>query len=214
MIITREIDHPLVAHYLTKLRDKDTERSVFKRSLERISYILAADIYNQMKTEPKHVTTPLMKTKGTKIKNKVVILPILRAGLGMTEGFTELYPEVIVSHIGLYRDEENLKPVKYYFKFPEIKNKADLKVIIIDPMIATGGSVIFTLEYLLSMGIKDITVVSLICAPEGISAINKRFSNKDKDKIEMLTCKIDEKLNNKGYIMPGLGDAGDRYFGT
>jgi len=132
----------------------------------------------------------------------------------MTEGFMELYPEIIVSHIGLYRDEENLKPVKYYFKFPQIKDKENVNVIIVDPMVATGGSVIFTVEYLLSMGIKNISIVSLISAPEGINSIDKRFSAQEKENMAFYTCKIDEKLNNKGYILPGLGDAGDRMFGT
>ncbi|MBP9096720.1 MAG: uracil phosphoribosyltransferase [Ignavibacteria bacterium] len=196
------------------LREKTTAKAQFKSSLEKISYILAVEVFSHLKSEAKIVETPLMKAKGSKIKNKVVLLPILRAGLGMTEGFMELYPEIIVSHIGLYRDEENLKPVKYYFKFPQIKDKENVNVIIVDPMVATGGSVIFTVEYLLSMGIKNISIVSLISAPEGINSIDKRFSAQEKENMAFYTCKIDEKLNNKGYILPGLGDAGDRMFGT
>jgi uracil phosphoribosyltransferase len=214
MLKVNEIKHPLLAHYLTRLRDKRTEKAEFKSSLEKISYILAVEVFSKLENQSKTVETPLMKTKGYKIKNKIVVLPILRAGLGMITGFTELYPEIIVSHIGLYRDEENLKPVKYYFKFPQIKDKENIQVIIVDPMVATGGSVIFTLEYLLSMGIKNLSIVSLISAPEGINAIDKRFSAKEKEGMCFYTCKIDEKLNNKGYIMPGLGDAGDRMFGT
>jgi uracil phosphoribosyltransferase len=176
--------------------------------------LLANYEYASLKTETTEVLTPLKKCKGNVIKTKVVLLPILRAGLGLLSGFLELYPQAIVSHMGLYRDEENLKPVKYYFKFPEIKDKRGLKVIVLDPMIATGGSVTFTLEYLLNMGIKDIDVVSVLCAPEGIKAIEKRFSNIEKEIINIITCSLDEKLNEKGYIVPGLGDAGDRLFGT
>jgi len=214
MLKTTEVNHPLIANYLTILRDKTTGKAQFKSSLEKISYILAVEVFSHLNSEPRIVETPLMKAKGSKIKNKVVLLPILRAGLGLTEGFMELYPEIIVSHIGLYRDEENLKPVKYYFKFPQIKDKEHIKVIIVDPMVATGGSVIFTVEYLLSMGIKNISIVSLISAPEGINAIDKRFSVKEKEGMDFYTCKIDDKLNDKGYILPGLGDAGDRMFGT
>ncbi len=214
MLKTTEVNHPLIANYLTILRDKTTGKAQFKDSLEKISYVLAVEVFSQLHTEQKIVETPLMKAKGSKIKNKVVLLPILRAGLGLTEGFMDLYPDIIVSHIGLYRDEENLKPVKYYFKFPQLKDKEHVKVIIVDPMVATGGSVIFTIEYLLSMGIKNISIVSLISAPEGIKAIDNRFSSSEKEGMSFYTCKIDDKLNNKGYILPGLGDAGDRMFGT
>lgn len=206
--------HPLISHYLTKIRDKKTDLVNFKFAIEKISYLLAADVYSDLQTENKNILTPLKKLRGSKIKTKVVILPILRAGLGLTQGFRDLYPNATVSHIGLYRDEESLKPIKYYFKFPNIKDKRNIKVIILDPMIATGGSIIFTLEYLLNMNIKDINVVSLICAPEGIAAIEKRFNSGDKKLIKFFTCNIDDKLNDKGYIIPGLGDAGDRLFGT
>jgi uracil phosphoribosyltransferase len=116
--------------------------------------------------------------------------------------------------MGLYRDEELLKPVKYYFKFPAIKTKRSVRVIILDPMIATGGSVSFAIEYLLNMGIQRISVASLLTAPEGLEAINKRFNKTEKDKLHIYTCAMDEGLNEKGYILPGLGDAGDRLFGT
>ncbi|HEY5534141.1 MAG TPA: uracil phosphoribosyltransferase [Ignavibacteria bacterium] len=206
--------HPLVAHYLTRLRDNKTDIVSFKSCLERISYLMAAEVYSELKTENKTIFTPLKKAKGQKINTKVVILPILRAGLGLTEGFRNLYPNASISHIGLYRDEESLKPIKYYFKFPHIKDKKNLKVIVLDPMIATGGSIIFTIEYLLNMNIIDINIVSLLCAPEGLAAIEKRFGSSDKKLIKIFTCFIDDKLNDKGYILPGLGDAGDRLFGT
>jgi len=208
------VEHPLISHYLSIIRNKNTKKEEFKIALEKLSVLLANYEYASLKTETTEVLTPLKKCKGNIIKTKVVLLPILRAGLGLLSGFLELYPQAIVSHMGLYRDEENLKPVKYYFKFPEIKDKRGLKVIVLDPMIATGGSVTFTLEYLLNMGIKDIDVVSVLCAPEGIKAIEKRFSNIEKEIINIITCSLDEKLNEKGYIVPGLGDAGDRLFGT
>jgi uracil phosphoribosyltransferase len=208
------VEHPLVSHYLSILRNKNTLKPEFKESLDKISYLLAGYVYSNLKTDDITVLTPLKKCKGKTIKHKVVLLPILRAGLGLLKGFITLLPNVTVSHIGLYRDEESLRPIKYYFKFPEIKNKENLKVIILDPMVATGGSSIFTIEYLLNMGIKDINFVSLLCAPEGINAIEKRFNNIQKKYIKLITCSIDEKLNEKGYILPGLGDAGDRLFGT
>ena len=208
------ISHPIAQHYLSIMRDKNTSKIEFKESLDKISFILAAEAYSTIGLENKSVNTPFKKINGKKIKDKIVILPILRAGLGLTKGFVELYPEVITSHIGIYRDEESLKPVQYYFRFPKVRDKKDLNVIILDPMIATGGSVIFTIEYLLNMGIKKISVVSLLAAPEGINAIDKRFNKNEKRFIEIITCSLDEKLNDKGYIVPGLGDAGDRMFGT
>lgn len=208
------ISHPIVEHNLSVMRDKNTTQVDFKNSLDRISYILAAETYASSGLENKTVNTPFKKIEGSKISDRIIILPILRAGLGLTRGFIDLYPEAITSHIGIYRDEESLKPVKYYFRFPKLKDKANVHVIIIDPMIATGGSVNFTIEYLLNMGIKKISVASLLCAPEGINAINNRFNRSEKKSIEIITCSLDEKLNEKGYIVPGLGDAGDRMFGT
>lgn len=208
------LNHPLASHYLSVMRDKNTAKRDFKESLDKISYLLAAEAYSSVSSEAKTVNTPFKKITGSKVKDKIVILPILRAGLGLTKGFIDLYPEAITSHIGIYRDEESLKPVQYYFRFPKLKDKSNLSVIILDPMIATGGSVIFTIEYLLNMGVKKIRVVSLLAAPEGINAINKRFNKNEKRFIEIITCSLDEKLNEKGYIVPGLGDAGDRIFGT
>lgn len=208
------VKHPIASHYLSIMRDKSTGKIEFKNALDKISYILAAEAYSSIALETKPVNTPFKKINGTRVRDKIVLLPILRAGLGLTKGFVDLYPEVITSHIGIYRDEESLKPVQYYFRFPKIKDKKDLNVIILDPMIATGGSVIFTIEYLLNMGVKKIRVVSLLAAPEGINAINKRFNKNEKKFIEIITCSLDEKLNHQGYIVPGLGDAGDRMFGT
>lgn len=214
MKLLKIVKHPLVNHYLSIMRDKNTSKIEFKNSLDKISYLLAMEAYSSLVQENNIVNTPFKKINGKKVKEKIIILPILRAGLGLTKGFIDLYPEVITSHIGIYRDEESLKPVKYYFRFPKLKDKKNLKVIILDPMIATGGSVIFTIEYLLNMGIKKISVVSLLAAPEGINAIEKRFNKNEKKFMEVITCSLDERLNDKGYIVPGLGDAGDRMFGT
>ncbi|MBK8552744.1 MAG: uracil phosphoribosyltransferase [Ignavibacteria bacterium] len=208
------VKHPIASHNLSIMRDKNTGKIDFINALDKISYILAAEAYSSIALETKPVNTPFKKINGVRVRDKIVLLPILRAGLGLTKGFVDLYPEVITSHIGIYRDEESLKPVQYYFRFPKIKDKKDLNVIILDPMIATGGSVIFTIEYLLNMGVKKIRVVSLLAAPEGINAINKRFNKNEKKSIEIITCSLDEKLNQNGYIVPGLGDAGDRMFGT
>ena len=208
------LNHPIASHYLSIMRDKNTGQTGFREALDKISYILAADVYSSSAIEVKSVNTPFKKINGSKIKDKIVLLPILRAGLGLTKGFVDLYPEAITSHIGIYRDEESLKPVKYYFRFPKIKDKKDLNVIILDPMIATGGSVIFTIEYLLNMGIKKIRVVSLLAAPEGINSVDHRFHTNENRFIEIIGCSLDEKLNDIGYIVPGLGDAGDRMFGT
>lgn len=208
------VEHPLVAHCLTILRDKQTPSAEFKQTIDRLSYLLATIFYAELRTEKISISTPLKSTTGFKVKQNLVLLPILRAGLGLTRGFVDLFPEIKISHIGLYRDEESLKPIKYYFKFPKLKDKKDTKIIILDPMIATGGSVIFTLEYLLNMGFRDLNVVSLLLAPEGIKAIDNRFGNNERKYFNIYTCSIDEKLNEKGYILPGLGDAGDRMFGT
>lgn len=208
------INHPLAHHYLSILREKKTSKTEFKTALDKISYILAVEAYSDLGLSNKEVNTPFKKINGKKVRNKIVILPILRAGLGMTEGFIDLYPDAVVSHMGIYRDEASLMPVHYYFRFPKLKNKKNASVFILDPMIATGGSVMFTVEYLLNMEIENIKVVSLLCAPEGIKAIDQRFNKKEKRNIRIITCDIDEKLNDKGYIIPGLGDAGDRMFGT
>ena len=208
------IEHPLVQHYLSILRDKTTGKTNFKYSLEKISYLLASYIYSTLRLEDITISTPLKRCKGKKVKDEVVILPVLRAGLGFMQGFVDLLPSAVVGHIGMYRDEKTLEPVKYYFNFPERVNKRFLKVIVLDPMIATGGSIIYTIEHLHRVKIYQINVVSLLCAPEGINAIKKRFNNNIRKDIKILTCGIDEKLSKDGFIVPGLGDAGDRIFGT
>ncbi len=207
------IEHPYSRYYLTELRNELSDTKHFSETLDRLSYIMAGFAYSSVAIKQKSIQTPLEKTKGYYLPNKVVLVPILRAGTGLLKGFVDLAPDPIISHIGIYRNEETLEPVKYYFRFPKKYNKNKIDVYILDPMIATGGSMIYTLKVLKDLGLKSVKVVSVICAPEGLEAIDKEFSGKD-FKIEIYTCSIDKKLNKSGYILPGLGDAGDRYFGT
>lgn len=213
MVKLTVLDHPMVSHYLTVMRDKETGKDAFKSAIDKISYLLAAQVYSNLALKDKSISTPLKKFKGSRIKDPVVIMPILRAGLGFMQGFTDLYPAASVSHIGIYRNEHTLEPVNYYFKFPEALDKKKVNVVILEPMIATGGSAIYAASVLLSLGVKNIHIASLIAAPEGIKAFQKAF-NKEKPLIRITTCSLDNHLNNKGYIVPGLGDAGDRMFGT
>ncbi|MBM4157176.1 MAG: uracil phosphoribosyltransferase [Ignavibacteria bacterium] len=208
------ITHPLVEHYLSILRNKDTNYSCFKQSVDNISYVLASILYTKLDLNSVRIKTPLKIARGYIIGDDVVLLPILRAGLGMMEGFSKLYPKAMVSHIGIYRNEKTLQPVRYYFKFPRIKNQNYLKIFVLDPMIATGGSVIYTIEELLKRNCKNIYIVSLLCAPEGLKAIDNKFHKLLNKELFIYTCSVDEKLNRFGYILPGLGDAGDRLFGT
>lgn len=209
------LEHPLVQNYLTVLRKKSTGKQEFSVALDKISYLMASDIYSNLATETVNIETPLKKTKGVKIKDDVVLMPILRAGLGLKKGFLDLYPDAMVSHIGIFRNEHTLQPVNYYFRFPVIDtNKSNVKVIVLEPMIATGGSAIYAIKKLFELGIKKVYVASLIAAPEGINEFKNSFSKTQNENIHITVCALDEKLNDKGYIMPGLGDAGDRMFGT
>lgn len=207
------INHPLAEHYLSNLREKDTDHINFKYSLDKISFIIAAEVYSALSVKKVSITTPIKKTTGYKINNDVILLPILRAGLGLMTGFTELFPKVRTGHIGLYRNEDTLEPIKYYYRFPNVKDKKKAFVIIVDPMLATGGSTAYTITHLLENGYTNIAVASLLAAPEGINLINKQFKSL-KQQVTIYTCSLDEKLNKIGYIVPGLGDAGDRLFGT
>lgn len=201
------INHPLIKRDLTYLRDKNTPSSVFRNILKRLTSLMAFEVTKDLTTEPKEVETPLEVTQGYELKDEIVLVPILRAGLGMVDAFLEILPEAKVGHIGLYRDEETLKPVDYYFKLPKNLDKG--VVIILDPMLATGGSVCAAVSYLKERGAKKIKVVSLIAAPEGIS----KLTNEHPD-VQIYIAVLDRQLNQKGFILPGLGDAGDRIFGT
>jgi len=199
--------HPLVAHKLTRLRDKSTDPKRFRELVREISALLAYEATADLQTIPREVETPLAKMTGMDLKEKIGLVPILRAGLGMVEGIWELMPSAEVWHIGLYRDERTLKPVEYYNKLP---TEPTVSVcLILDPMLATGGSATATVGVLKRWGAKKIKFVGLIGAPEGISRLQS-----DHPDVDIFLAAIDDHLNEKGYIVPGLGDAGDRQFGT
>jgi uracil phosphoribosyltransferase len=201
------VDHPLIKKDMTILRCSSTDPEIFRGALLRISRILAVEITKGLKLQEIEVDTPLEKTTGHKLDLQIVLAPVLRAGLGMVNAFLEVIPDSKVGHIGLKRDEETLKPVYYYYKTPPTLSAA--KIIVLDPMLATGGSASEALNYLKESGAKDIVLACLVAAPEGI----KRFFTEHKD-VKIYTAALDRQLNTRGYILPGLGDAGDRIFGT
>jgi uracil phosphoribosyltransferase len=199
--------HPLVAHKLTILRKKTTEPKKFRELIREISALLAYEATTDLLLDPVDIETPLMFSSGSTLKEKIGLVPILRAGLGMVEGVWELMPSAEVWHIGLYRDERTLKPVEYYNKLPV---EPTISVcLILDPMLATGGSAVATVDILKHWGVKRIKFVGLIGAPEGIENLNQHHPE-----IPIHLAAIDDHLNDHGYILPGLGDAGDRQFGT
>jgi len=199
--------HPLVAHKLAKLRDTRTEPKKFRELVREIAGLLAYEATADLMTEDIQVTTPLAVAPGKILREKIGLVPILRAGLGMVEGFWDLMPGAEVWHIGIYRDENTLKPVEYYNKLP---TEPTVSVcLILDPMLATGGSATATVEVLRRWGVKKIKFVGIIGAPEGIAAMTKAYPE-----VPIHLAAVDERLNNVGYILPGLGDAGDREFGT
>ncbi len=199
--------HPLVAHKLTKLRSVSTDPKKFRELIREISTLLAYEATADLVTQPISVTTPMGETTGQELIEKIGLVPILRAGLGMVEGVWEMMPTAEVWHIGLYRDEKTLKPVQYYNKLPVSPRVG--AVLILDPMLATGGSATATTTILKNWGVKKIRYVGLIAAPEGI----KRMQIDHPD-VPIYVAAVDSHLNEIGYIVPGLGDAGDRQFGT
>ncbi|CUS91879.1 uracil phosphoribosyltransferase [Candidatus Kryptobacter tengchongensis] len=201
------IDHPLIKRDLTYLRDKNTPSSTFRNILRRLTSLMAFEVTKDLELLSREVETPLEVTQGHVLRDEIVLVPILRAGLGMVDAFLDLIPEARVGHIGLYRDEETLKPVDYYFKFP--KNLDKSIIIILDPMLATGGSICAAVSYLKERGASRIKVVSLIAAPEGITKLTTEHPD-----VQIYVAVLDRQLNHKGFILPGLGDAGDRIFGT
>jgi uracil phosphoribosyltransferase len=192
---------------LSKLRSITTEPKKFRELVREIAALMAYEATADLLTEPTQVQTPLQMTSGLILKEKIGLVPILRAGLGMVEGFWELVPSAEVWHIGLYRDEHTLKPVEYYNKLP---TEPTVSVcLILDPMLATGGSATATVDVLKRWGVRKIKFVGLIAAPEGIEAMNRAHPE-----VPIYLAAVDERLNEHGYILPGLGDAGDRQFGT
>ena len=199
--------HPLVLHKLTILRDKNTDPRKFRELIGEISALLTYEATSDLATTPKEVTTPMGKASGATVKENVGLVPILRAGLGMVEGVWELIPDAQVWHIGLYRDEKTLQPVEYYNKLPTAPTVGIC--LVLDPMLATGGSAAATITILKNWGVKKIKYIGIIGAPEGIAHLSKEHPD-----VPIFLGAIDDHLNDIGYIVPGLGDAGDRQFGT
>lgn len=199
--------HPLVAHKLTKLRDKNTDPKKFRELIREIAALIAYEATLDLATRPVEVVTPLAPTTGAELLEKVGLVPILRAGLGMVEGVWDLMPTAEVWHIGLYRDERTLKPVQYYNKLP-VEPTVSV-CLILDPMLATGGSAVATVDILKRWGVRKIKFIGLIGAPEGINLLHGRHPD-----VPIHLGAVDDHLNEIGYIVPGLGDAGDRQFGT
>jgi len=201
------IDHPLIRHKLALLRDAGTSTRDFKQLVGEIAALMTYEVTRDLPFEPVEVATPLEKTTGHRIACKIALVPILRAGLGMVEGVAQLIPNASIGHIGMYREHDTLKPVSYYFKVPS--PIADHRVFLLDPMLATGGSAIAAAAELKTAGARDISLFCLVAAPEGVSAFTAAHAD-----IPVYTAAYDRELNSQGYILPGLGDAGDRLFGT
>ena len=201
------IDHPIIKRDVTILRDKNTDSETFRAALQRVSNILAVELSKAFKLSAIEVETPLEKTQGAKLTHNVILVPVLRAGLGMVNGFLQIIPEAKVGHIGLQRNEETLKPVEYYYKVP--KHLETAEVVMLDPMLATGGSASEALKYLKNRGASKLFFACLVASPEGIKKIESEHPE-----VKIFAAALDRELNTKGYILPGLGDAGDRTFGT
>ncbi len=199
--------HPLVRHKLTLLRDKNTDHRSFRELMRELALLLCYEATQDLHVESKVVETPMGLAGGYKAEETIGVVPVLRAGLGMLEGVMQLLPNVQVWHIGLYRDEETLRPVQYYNRLPE---KTSIQIcLILDPMLATGGSAVATVDLLKNVGVERIKYIGLIAAPEGV----ERLSTSHPD-VPIYLASLDERLNEVGFIVPGLGDAGDRQFGT
>jgi len=201
-----ELDHPLVHHHLTHLRSKETAPHIFRAQLRRLAVLLAAEATRDLPLKPKTIETPLVEMEGEVLDVRIGLVPILRAGLGMTDALLDLLPTAEVWHLGFYRDEETLQPVEYYQEFSS--NPPDL-VFVLDPMLATGGSACAGIQRVKDWGAREIRMLSIIAAPEGIKAMQDAHPD-----VPIHLAAIDERLNEVGYIVPGLGDAGDRQFGT
>ena len=202
------IKSPFLEYKLTILRNKRTKNSLFRQTMNEISYLIASEVLKNIKFKKIKIQTPIQHTSGSEISNPLIIVPILRAGLGLVEGFVKFLPNVEKGHIGLYRDEQTYQPVEYLCKLPKVNNKT---ILVLDPMLATGNSSSAAIDLIKERGVKvkNIKLVSLLAAPEGIK--NLRKNHKD---LHIYTCSLEKGLNKKKYIVPGLGDAGDRYMGT
>lgn len=201
------IEHPLVQQNLTRLRDRTTAPESFRRGLGEVATLMVYEATRSFQTERVSVTTPLRKTTGVRLQREVVLVPVLRAGLGMLNSILQLIPHARVGFIGLKRHEKSLKAAVYHKSLPQ--DLEPFEVILIDPMLATGGSAVAALKLLTQRGARRVRLVNLVAAPEGIRRVRQRFPD-----VPIFTAAVDERLNDKGYIVPGLGDAGDRLFGV
>ncbi len=201
-------DHPLIQHKLSILRDKDTGVKQFRELISEIAKLMCFEATRDLPLEPVTVMTPVGEARCMRVAGKkLAVVPILRAGLGMVDGMVDMMPNVKVGHIGLFRDPETLEPVKYYFKMPP--DIAERDVIVVDPMLATGGSAVAAIAFLKEVGVKHIKLMDIIAAPEGVKAVQDAHPD-----VDIYVAALDDHLNEHGYIVPGLGDAGDRIFGT
>lgn len=204
---TTILNHALIDHKLTIMRDKNTKTNVFKDNLDEIAMLMAYEVTKELPLADKPIETPICAMKGKELQKQIVLVPILRAGIGLVDGFRNIIPTAKVGHIGMARNEDTLMPEEYYAKFPA--GLEDSIVIIVDPMLATGGSASAAITNIKARGAKDIRLVCLVGAPEGVKVIEQEHPD-----VDLILATLDEKLNEKGYIVPGLGDAGDRLFGT
>ncbi|VEU76025.1 uracil phosphoribosyltransferase [Mycoplasmopsis columboralis] len=203
------LSHPLIDIKLTKMRSVHTDHLGFKNNLNEIASLMVYEIMREYQTKDKTIITPLNETfVGKDFDKEIIIVPILRAGLGMVDGLIQLMPQARVGHIGIYRNEETLQPVEYFYKMPEVSK--DSKIIVVDPMLATGNSAVDAISTLFKHGFTDIELVCLVGVEQGVKNVEQHFGSEFK----IYLAALDEKLNEKGYIQPGLGDAGDRIFGT
>ena len=205
-------DHPLITHKLTVLRDETTNSPTFRQLTEEIVMLLAYEATREIRTEVKKIKTPVTSTEGLVLtKPRPVVVPILRAGLGMLEGMVKLMPNAEIGFLGMVRDEKTLKSSTYANRLPE--NLAGRQCFVLDPMLATGGTLVSAINFLIERGATDVTAICILAAPEGIAALEEAFANV-KTPIRVVTGALDQKLNEHGYIVPGLGDAGDRLYGV
>ena len=205
-------DHPLIAHKLTYLRDKRTDSPTFRRLAEELVTLLAYEATREVRVEPFEIETPVAPTTGIKLSNpKPIIVPILRAGLGMLDGMVKLLPSAEVGFLGMVRDEDTLEVTTYANRLPD--DLTGRQVFIVDPMLATGNTLVMAVDYLAGKGARDITVVCLLAAPEGIAHLESELASTDIP-VKVVVGTVDERLDEKGYIVPGLGDAGDRLYGV
>lgn len=201
------VNHPLVRVHMTRLRARETSVDAFRSGLTAVARLMAFPVLADLATVESPVLTPMAEAAGWELQREPILVPVLRAGLGLVEGFRDAVPGSIVSHLGMYRDHHTLKPIRYYSNFPLERHHHPF--IVLDPMLATGGSAVDALDFLKGEGARDIRLVSIIAAPEGVDRVEREHPD-----VTIYTAALDERLDEHGYILPGLGDAGDRQFGT